>query len=128
VALAALLLAGCGGGDDTAASTTTDGLSLAAKGAELLEVRISTDEYMLSPAYVTLAFPGIYLFRVTNEGRRPHALAIARGNVTLRTPTLAPGATATLKVKLEEQGEYELYSRVDGDRARGMKGTLTLGN
>jgi uncharacterized cupredoxin-like copper-binding protein len=79
------------------------------------------------PAQKTLT-PGKYTFDVTNAGKIPHDLAIEGGKIAgpTKTPTIAPGKTATLTVSLEA-GNYTLYCSIAGHRQLGMVAKLAVG-
>ena len=57
-----------------------------------------------------------------------------RGNRTppadVHPPITLPiqaGSSATLNVTFSKNGSYEIYCPIDGHKAEGMKGTLTVG-
>ena len=64
---------------------------------------------------------GVTTFKVTNKGRISHDFKIAGK----KTPTLAAGKTATLKVTLKK-GKVPYLCTITGHAAAGMKGTLTV--
>ena len=66
--------------------------------------------------------PGAVVFRVVNAGKRPHDFVIAGK----KTPTLAPGRSATLTVVFSKAGSFTYSSSVAGQAAHGMKGVLTV--
>lgn len=55
----------------------------------------------------------------------PHAVAVEGQGVDKDGPTAQPGGTSSVTVKLKP-GTYTFYCPVDGHRAAGMKGTLTV--
>lgn len=66
--------------------------------------------------------------KFTNASMLPHNLTIQQGSggaVVGATPTFSGGGTKTLSVKLKP-GTYTFYCSVDGHRAAGMQGTLTV--
>lgn len=71
---------------------------------------------------------GEYSFVVHNDGQIQHDLVVEGPGVTgtAHTPLLAPGASATLTVKLGA-GSYTLYCSVAGHRQAGMSTKLTVG-
>jgi VCBS repeat-containing protein len=117
----ALMLAACGGGGGS--TTATSGAS----GTPLKTVQISEKEFSLSPGTVSLSKTGSYEFKVTNNGTVPHALEVQGNGIEQKTGTIAPGASATLSVTLSKTGSYDMYCPVDGHRAQGMKGSVTVG-
>ncbi len=60
-----------------------------------------------------------------NPSQVPHAVEIEGNGVEEETKTLTEGkADVTVDLKA---GKYEFYCPVDGHRAGGMEGTLTVG-
>ena len=112
-----LLVAACGASSSTSAA-----------GPVQQTIQISEREYSLNPGTVTVSKTGTYKFRVTNNGTIAHALQIEGNGVEQKTGDIQPGAGATLRVTLTKDGSYELYCPIDGHRARGMKGTVTVGS
>jgi plastocyanin len=71
--------------------------------------------------------PGSYTIEVVNEGNATHDLVVERdGADVAATETIAPGASATLTVALEE-GEYVFYCSIGNHRAMGMVTTVAVG-
>lgn len=88
--------------------------------------------FKISPARIT-ASPAV--FRVTNKGKLPHSFKVctkpspndkANSCTGVATKRLAPGATATLTVKLSANGKYEYLSGIASQAASGMKGLVTV--
>ena len=67
---------------------------------------------------------GTVIFTVTNKGKKPHDFKIDGK----KTPVLAPGHSATLRVTFSKQGRYPYLSTVSGQAAAGMKGVFTVGS
>jgi uncharacterized cupredoxin-like copper-binding protein len=63
---------------------------------------------------------GIVTFKVTNKGKLPHDFKIAGK----KTPNIAPGKTATLKVMLAK-GKFRYLCTITGHAAAGMQGFFT---
>jgi uncharacterized cupredoxin-like copper-binding protein len=120
VVFALLSFAGCGGGDD--ASDTTAGTG-GGGGGQTIDVAAS--DFMFAPADLT-AEAGELTINLTNDGQSDHALEIEGNGVEEETDTISPGDSASLTVTLED-GTYEIYCPVDGHKAMGMVGTLTVG-
>jgi plastocyanin len=142
LAALAFAAAGCGGGDDdnggssnggksssTTSTTTTDtgssggaaagggsssvALSAPASGA----LQFNTKSINAKAGKVTISF--------SNPSQVPHAVEVEGNGVEKKTGTITNGK-ATLTVDLKK-GSYEFYCPVDGHKAAGMKGTLTVG-
>ena len=101
---ATAVLAACGG----AVAHARTGGTEATKAP--LRVTVSEREFRLTLSTTKLK-PGPVLFVVRNRGTFPHALEVeGTGLPERRTRTLAPGASATLRVTLKA-GKLELYCR-----------------
>jgi plastocyanin len=113
-----LLLAACGGTSSTPAGA----------GPVQQTIQISEKEYSLNPGAVSVSKTGTYEFRVTNNGTIAHALEIEGNGVEEKSGDIQPGASATLRATLTNDGSYDLYCPIDGHRSQGMKGTVTVGS
>ena len=60
-----------------------------------------------------------------NESTVPHDIALEGGGVNEKGETVSNGGTSTIDVDLQA-GEYTFYCSVDGHRAAGMEGKLTV--
>ena len=80
---------------------------------------------MFAPADLT-AEAGELTINLANDGQSDHALEIEGNGVEEETDTISPGDSTSLTVELED-GTYEIYCPVDGHKAMGMVGTLTVG-
>jgi plastocyanin len=86
-------------------------------------VDISETEFALDPADPT-ASAGSVTFNVTNDGSVVHNLEVEGNGVEEETDTITESdASVTVDLK---PGTYEYYCPVDGHKAAGMKGTLTV--
>ncbi len=65
---------------------------------------------------------GTVIFTVKNKGKLMHDFAIAGK----RTPLIAPGKSAILKVTFKKQGHFDYMCTVPGHAAAGMKGILPV--
>jgi uncharacterized cupredoxin-like copper-binding protein len=117
---AAFLLAGCGGSSNNSSSSKPSGNATQT-------VQISEKEFSLTPSTVTLSRPGTYAFHVTNNGTITHALEVEGNGVEQKSGDIQAGSSATLTVTFTKNGSYEIYCPIDGHKAQGMKGTLTVG-
>jgi uncharacterized cupredoxin-like copper-binding protein len=120
IALAALAIAGCGGDDN---ETTPAGGAPSAGGQV---VNVSEIEYELDPSDPTVE-AGTVSFKATNDGSVDHNLEVEGPEAEEELEQdLAPGESGTLTVDLSKPGKYEFYCPVDGHRARGMEGGVTV--
>ncbi len=113
-----LLLAACGGSSNSSLGS----------GPVQQKIQISEKEYSLTPAASKVSKTGTYELEVTNNGTIAHALEHEGSGVEEKTGDIRPGASATLRVMLAKDGSYELYCPIDGHRAQGMEGKLTVGS
>ena len=60
-----------------------------------------------------------------NPSDVPHAVAVEGNGVDKDGQTVTKGGKSTVTVDLKP-GKYEFYCPVDGHKAAGMKGTLTV--
>lgn len=145
---ATLALAGCGerrgsvkvegGGTDTAA-TSTSGTATSGAGAPatatppapsgpvVATVRVAESEFRLAPSGARVARPGVVRVVARNAGAVAHAIEVEGPGGEVRSGTIAPGRSATIRVDLSKRGSYIWYCPVDGHRGRGMRGTITVG-
>ena len=65
---------------------------------------------------------GLVTFKVTNRGTVRHDFKVAGR----KTPSLATGKTATLRVTIRKAGKYAYMCTLPGHAAGGMKGILTV--
>jgi uncharacterized cupredoxin-like copper-binding protein len=140
--LAALALgaAGCGGGDDdnggssnggnssTKTSSTTNTTSsggAAAGGGSSVKLSAPASGALQFNTKSINAKAGKVTINFSNPSQIPHAVEVEGNGVEKKTTTVTNG-NATLTVDLKK-GKYEFYCPVDGHRAAGMEGTLTVG-
>jgi plastocyanin len=131
---AALTLGACG--EDRSALTRTETDPLPARPAQpgtpaqpeapAATVTVLEREYRLAPAQIRVDRPATLEIGVRNRGRERHALAVVAPGGVKRTKTLAPRASTTLVVELDEPGRYRWYCPVDGHAGRGMRGSITV--
>ena len=138
----ALIAAGCGGDDnndsgggggsssdssgaqDTGADTseTTSG---GGGGASKLKLVADPGGALKFDKTELSAKPGKVTITMDNESDVPHAVEVEGNGVEEETKTVT-GGSADVTVDLKA-GKYEFYCPVDGHRAAGMEGTLTVG-
>ncbi|MFL5950115.1 MAG: cupredoxin domain-containing protein [Gaiellaceae bacterium] len=122
---AALFLAACGGSSNSTGSNTS-----ATGGPALQTIQISEKEYSLNPGSITLPKAGTYAFEVENAGTITHAFTIEQsggGGDELESGDISPGSSKTVKFTFSADKRYEMYCPVDGHKAQGMAGTISIG-
>jgi uncharacterized cupredoxin-like copper-binding protein len=130
---AVLLLAACGGSSNSSSSGNNSGGNegSASGGAVAQTIQISEKEYSLTPSTITVPKPGTYAFEVTNKGTITHAFNIeASGggdSNEAEAGDISPGSSKTVKFTLSAGHRYEMYCPVDGHKAEGMAGTISVG-
>ena len=132
-ALAALGLTACGGGGDstsssstpttTAASTTAGG---AGGGGSTIAIAADPSGALAFTQTEVSAKAGSDTVEFDNQAQLGHDVVIedADGNEIARTDVVTAG-TATATADLQP-GTYTFFCSVDGHRAAGMEGTLTV--
>jgi uncharacterized cupredoxin-like copper-binding protein len=124
VAVAAVvpLLAACGssGGDGGNASPSPP--------ASGQTVTISETEFKLDPSAIPVDATGTVTIHVVNDGQVVHALEVeGNGLEEQKTADIQPGQSVDITVDLAKKGTYKMYCPIDGHRAQGMEGTITVG-
>jgi plastocyanin len=139
VAGLALVAAGCGGDDDNsdnssnssgaqgngADSTQSTSSGGGGGGASKLKVTADPGGALKWEETELSTKPGKVTITMDNPSSVPHALEVEGNGVEEETKTLTDGS-ASMTVDLKA-GKYEFYCPVDGHRAAGMEGTLTVG-
>jgi hypothetical protein len=126
LALAAVLLAGCGGGSSHSHSTST------LSGTTVGGVRVAgvfdvhETEYKLSPSKILIPRLGYYAFKAINDGKVAHALKLSGPGLTKTTATIAPGDSAQFVAFFKRSAKYTLFDPLDGNRAKGMVATVRV--
>jgi plastocyanin len=131
-AIAALAIAGCGGSDNSSSeksastSTPTAASNSSSSGGGGQTVKLSADKSALKFNTSTLsAKAGTVTLVMANPSGIPHAVAVEGNGVDKDGNTVGNGGTSKVTAKLKP-GKYEFYCPVDGHKAAGMKGTLTV--
>jgi uncharacterized cupredoxin-like copper-binding protein len=137
LAATALIAAGCGGSDDnssdnssnssgtqgnTSDSTATGGGG--GGGASTLKLPADPGGALKFDKTSLSAKAGKVTVVMDNPSQTPHAVEIEGKGVEKASKTLT-GGTAKVTVDVKP-GKYEFYCPVDGHKAAGMKGTLTV--
>src|SRR3954471_13520691 len=136
LALAALALAGCGGGNKekpastnppaatATATATADTGGASAGGGQTIKLSADPSALKFDKSSLT-AKAGKVTLQMANPSSLPHAVSIEGKGVDVDGKTVEKGGTSTASAKLKP-GTYEFYCPVDGHRAAGMKGKLTV--
>jgi uncharacterized cupredoxin-like copper-binding protein len=121
---AGLLLAGCGGSSGGGNEGSASG------GAVVQTIQISEKEYSLNPSTITLPKSGTYAFEVKNDGTITHAFTVEQSGGEgdeVESGDIDPGSSKTVKFTFSAGKRYEMYCPVDGHKAEGMAGTISVG-
>jgi plastocyanin len=136
-AAVALFVVGCGGSSnsssDTGASSapapaaaTTSASSGGAAAGGGGKLTLSADPSQLKFDKSTLsAKAGSVTITMDNPSGIPHAIAVEGNGVDKDGETVQKGGTSTVTAELKP-GTYTFYCPVDGHKAAGRKGTLTV--
>jgi plastocyanin len=131
--IAVLALAGCGGSNEKSASssssskaTSTPTATQAASSGGGGVIKLAADKSALKFDQSTLsAKAGKVTLSMSNPSGIPHAVAVEGNGVDKDGKTVGNGGTSTVTANLKP-GKYVFYCPVDGHKAAGMKGTLTV--
>jgi plastocyanin len=125
--LVALVAAGCGGGDDEGSSSTdtaADTSGGAGGGATLQLAADPGGAPKFDPATLE-ATAGTVMIDFTNDSSNPHNVTIEGNGIEEVASDTVTGDSTSVTADLEP-GTYTFYCSVDGHRAAGMEGTLTV--
>jgi plastocyanin len=132
VAVAALVLAGCGSSnkETTAKSSTPAATATAATGGASSgggqTIKLAADPSALKFDKSALtAKAGKVTLSMSNPSSLPHAVSIEGKGVDVDGNTVMKGGTSTASATLKP-GTYDFYCPVDGHRKAGMQGKLTV--
>jgi plastocyanin len=140
LALAALVVAGCGGSDNSGGSSSSGGSgsssgsssgggssssssSSSSGGGQTVPVEASATQLKFTTKKLK-AKAGTVTFKFKNPASIPHGVAIEGHGVDKDSQIVTKGST-TLTVKLKP-GRYEFYCPVGNHKAAGMEGTLIV--
>jgi plastocyanin len=136
LAVTALIAAGCGGSDNSSDSSsnssgtqgnTSDSTATGGGGgggASTLKLTADPGGALKFDKTSLSAKAGKVTVVMDNPSQTPHAVEIEGKGVEKASKTLT-GGTAKVTVDVKP-GKYEFYCPVDGHKAAGMKGTLTV--
>jgi uncharacterized cupredoxin-like copper-binding protein len=125
--LVTVAAAGCG--NDSGTTTQAAPVETApAVARPAKQVVVHEREFRLDPARAAGGDVGLVSIKVVNDGKVAHALAVDGPNGEVQLDgRVEPGASATLEADLDKPGTYTMYCPLDGHRAKGMSGTITVG-
>jgi plastocyanin len=128
LAAAALAVAGCGGSSNNnnsgGSSGGGGGGSNSGGGGQTVKVSADPSGALKFTTKTLSAKAGTVTFKFDNPASIPHAFAVEGNGVDKDGKSVTKGSD-TLTVTLKA-GKYEFYCPVDGHKAAGMKGTLTV--
>ncbi len=122
----ALLVAGCGG---TSGGTNDPGQGHLGEKAGVVgsNVTMILKDFTLTHPKVVLPEAGTYTFILFNEGSQLHNLEIEGNGLEAKGKEINFGKRTTFTVTFKKAGTYQMYCPVDGHKALGMTGTITVG-
>jgi plastocyanin len=130
----AIVAAGCGSDDNSGSSnssantsTTKESSSGGGGGGAAQTLKLSADPggaLKFDKSSLT-AKAGKVTIDLDNPSSLPHAVEIEGNGVEESSDTIGKGETTKVTATVKP-GEYEYYCPVDGHRAAGMEGTLTV--
>jgi plastocyanin len=120
LAVATLAIAGCGGDDEGGSASGGGG----GGGGQTLQLAAPENGDLVFEPDTLDAKAGSVTIEFDNPSSVPHAVEV-EGNGVEEESDEVTGANTSLSVDLEA-GEYTFYCPVDGHRAAGMEGKLTV--
>jgi len=129
--LVAAVVAGCGSSSSSSSSAPASSNAAASSGGSASAgnaITLSESEFKITPAAPTVSKAGTITITVKNAGAITHALAVQTPSGVVKTGSIAPGATATLKVDATTAGRYTFFCPIDHHRQSGMQGVLVVGS
>lgn len=124
LALAALVVAGCGGdeggGGEPAPAPESGG------GEPVATLDVVETDFEIDPEEAQVDQSGVIEINLSNEGQAPHSLEIEAPDQEFVSDTIDPGQSTTLTADLPE-GEHVWYCPVGDHRSLGMEGSITVG-
>jgi plastocyanin len=130
LAVAAVVIAGCGGDDNESAATATPKATQQSSsgggggGGKTVAVSAPADGSLKFDQSTLSAKTGKVTFKFANPSSVPHAFEVEGNGVEGKTDTIT-SSDASVTVDLKP-GKYEYFCPVDGHKAAGMEGTLTV--
>jgi plastocyanin len=132
VSALAIVAAGCGGDDDDGGSGNSSANTQTTKsagggGGKAQTLKLSADAggaLKFDKSSLT-AKAGKVTIVLDNPSSLPHAVEVEGNGVEAKSGTIGQNATTKVTATVKP-GKYEYYCPVDGHRAAGMGGTLTV--
>jgi plastocyanin len=135
LAAIAVPVAGCGGDDDSSSgggggsssggASSGGGAGSGAGGGQTLKIAADAGGALKFDKSSLSAKAGKVTIVMDNPSSLPHAIEIEGQGVEAKGDTVTKGGVSKAGAKLKA-GKYEFYCPVDGHKAAGMKGTLTV--
>jgi len=137
----AIPVAGCGGDDDSSSSgsggssgsssnTTSNSSSSSgggsAGGGKLLKIAADPSGALKFNKTSLSAKAGKVTIVMTNTSSVPHAVEVEGGGIEKKGAVVTGGGSVSRVTASLKPGKYEFYCPVDGHKAAGMKGELTV--
>jgi uncharacterized cupredoxin-like copper-binding protein len=128
----AIPVAGCGGDDDSGGSSSSGGSttkestsSSGGGGGQTLNLAADPGGALKFDKSSLTAKAGKVTVVMDNPSSLPHAIEVEGKGMELKGDTVTKGGVSKVSGTLKP-GTYEFYCPVDGHKAAGMKGTLTV--
>jgi plastocyanin len=133
LALCAFVAAGCGDDDDDGGGSSSNNSSGEASngggggggGGETLKLAADPSGALKFDKTSLSGNAGKVTIDMDNPSDVPHAIEVEGNGVEEEGEVVEKGGVSTVTADLKP-GEYEFYCPVDGHKAAGMKGTLTV--
>lgn len=131
----AIVAAGCGGDDNSSSGSSSDGSTSTKKqssssgggggGAQTLKLSADPGGALKFDKSSLTAKAGKVTITFDNPSSLPHAVEVEGKGVEEKSGTIGNGQTTKVTATLKP-GKYDYYCPVDGHKAGGMTGTLTV--
>src|SRR6185436_17271679 len=134
----AIPVVGCGGDDDSSSSsggggssggstkTTSSGGGVSTAGGNVLKIAADPNGALKFDKTSLSAKAGKVTIVMTNTSSIPHAVELEGGGIEKKGAVVTGGGSVSKVTAALKPGTYEFYCPVDGHKAAGMKGTLTV--
>ena len=137
----AIPVAGCGGDDDSSSSgssgnssggsssnttSNSSGGGVSAGGGTVLKIAADPNGALKFDKTSLSAKAGKVTIVMTNTSSIPHAVEMEGGGIEKKGAVVTGGGSVSRVTAKLKPGKYEFYCPVDGHKAAGMKGTLTV--